>query len=143
MERFDWSRHIFRPTPDPPYETFAEDPFFGRVPEGMVHMPPVYYALATPWLRMSASSTTLLDQYRAARRLSVVFGLLTLWCLWAAVKQLTGSGMAAGSVTAMLALHPQFLLMATAVNPDALVNLFGAIVFWQVARLADDRQPHL
>jgi hypothetical protein len=35
---------------------------------------------------------------------------------------------------ALLSLHPQFALVSTAVSPDVLVNLCGALLWWQAAR---------
>jgi 4-amino-4-deoxy-L-arabinose transferase-like glycosyltransferase len=39
-----------------------------------------------------------------------------------------------------MALHPQFLLVSIAANPDALVNFCGAFAWWQTARLI--AKPH-
>jgi Predicted membrane protein (DUF2142) len=142
MAQFDWWRHVFRAPPQPVPETFAKDAFFGRTPEGMVNMPPVYYALVTAYLRAEGASG-LLAQYRAARLPSIVFGLLTIGCLWAAVRDALASEAAATSVAALLAFHPQFLQVATAVTPDALVNLVGALVYWQVVRLSTNKAPWL
>ena len=93
----------------------------------------VYPQLGATWLRIWRPQT-LLGQYSALRWLSAVLGILTLWCAWAGTRLLFGDGVAliAG---VLIAVHPQFLLMATAVNPAIIVNLAGAVMWWQAARL--------
>src|SRR6185295_18814814 len=42
---------------------------------------------------------------------------------------------------AIASLHPQFLLTALTVNPDALLNVVGAFMWWQVARATTSHRP--
>ena len=98
---------------------------------------PAYYWLAARYVRVIGAEG-LMAQYYALRALSGLLAVLTLWCAWAASRLFLGDAVALGS-TLILALHPQFALVALGVTPDTLVNLCGAMVWWQVARLIAGR----
>src|SRR5436190_260988 len=85
-------------------------------------------ALIPPWPRMPVASELI-----AIRAISAVFGLATLWVCWCATRESLGQTGAA-IVTALLALHPQFAVVATTASPDALINLAGACVWWMAIR---------
>jgi hypothetical protein len=81
---------------------------FAEIPEriwGVGTSPPAYYLLGAAALKVTRAES-LVGQHQVLR--------------WMAL---------------LLALHPQFVLMSTAVNPDVLVNLCGAVLWWQGARL--------
>ncbi|MBE3071378.1 MAG: glycosyltransferase family 39 protein [Acidobacteria bacterium] len=142
MAAFGWWRHVGQPEPVTVPPSFAEDPYFVKVSvQGVLDAPPVYYAIAAGLVR-ALGLRDLLVQLYAVRVLSVVFGLATLWLVWAGTRQLFESVEIAAGVTGLLAVHPQFLLSATSANPDALVNLLAALIYWQFARLATGRQVY-
>jgi 4-amino-4-deoxy-L-arabinose transferase-like glycosyltransferase len=74
------------------------------------------------------------SQLYAMRLFSTVCGLLTICAAWGASRLVFGAT-AAGAIAMVLALHPQFLLVSIAANPDALVNVFGALTWYFAARL--------
>jgi hypothetical protein len=132
MRRHDWWRHYDRPTPNPFPSSFSDVPndlFRGTLDQ------PAYYFVAAGVLRLLPESTTE-QQYVALRALSAALAMLTMAFGWLGTRALWGEMTAAGTL-AVVALHPQFLLSAISVNPDALINACGALVWWQVARLRD------
>lgn len=136
MAQHGWWTHYGEPTPDPVPTTFSAVPAHINV---VLVFPPVYYVLAAYWLK-ALGVVPLLDQYYALRWLGILLAVPTLWCFWAGARLLFGERVAIG--TAMLvALHPQFALVSIAVNADVLVNLCGAVVWWQAARLVTGRTP--
>ena len=94
---------------------------------------PLYYSLASTFLRLSRPST-LEAAYYHLRGFSIVLAGLTLAVGWAGTRRLFGAEIAVGAA-AIAALHPQFLLAAITVNADALLNVCGAVVWWQAARV--------
>lgn len=101
--------------------------------------PPLYYLIGAGTLKGAAalrliSRDDLVGRYKLLRWVSVTLAVPILVCIWAATRRLFGVHAAIG-VTLLTALHPQFVLMSTAVNPDVLVNLCGAAIWWQCARL--------
>lgn len=136
MARHDWWAHVAETRATKP-RSFTEDPYFSRIQvEGVHDAPPVYYAVTAALLRLSAMRDLVTGLY-LARACSLVLGLLTLGAVWAGSRQLLpASPEVAAGVIGVVALHPQFLLVATSANPDALVNLFGAVIYWQLACLA-------
>jgi hypothetical protein len=67
--------------------------------------------------------------------------MLTLWVAWLGARECLGT-LGGTTVAVLLALHPQFAVVSTAAAADALVNLFGACVWWQ-ATLAVKRTHSL
>ena len=96
-------------------------------------MPRAYHVVSALLLFWSGESD-LAAQYRTLRLASCLYALLTVAATWAGMRVAFGERVANGSV-ALLVLHPQFLLVSTAVNPDVLVNLSGAVLWWQGARV--------
>ena len=94
---------------------------------------PLYYGVASAVLRV-AEPATIDAAYWRLRVLSISLTVVTLALAWAGTRLLFGTAVAAGS-TAIAALHPQLLLTAINVNPDALLNVWGAFMWWQVARV--------
>ena len=134
MSAHGWWRHYAEPEPRPLPVDFLE------VPEHLypvVTSPPIYYLLGAAGLKLTRPDG-LIAQYYVLRGLALVLAVLTIVCIWAGTRRLFGTRVAAGA-TLLTALHPQFVLMSTAVNPDVLVNLCGAVVWWQSARLLTGR----
>lgn len=136
MAAFGWWGHAGKPDPVTIPKLFGEDPdsFAMSIAVPRTY-PPVYYAASATLLR-GLGFRDLLVQFYAVRLLSVVFGLVTLWAVWAATRRLFGCDEIAAGVLALLVVHPQFVLTATAANPDALVNLLAALIYWQFAAIA-------
>jgi hypothetical protein len=116
MRKYRWWEAYGGPPPDPFPTEFWQNG--DRLPIG-TYSQPVYYGLGAAVL--SISPTASLDgQYWRLRMLSAVLAMATLGLSWAGTRLLFGPGVALGATT-ITALHPQFLLTAIWVNPDALV----------------------
>ena len=129
MSAHGWWRHYGEPEPRPLPVDFSE------IPEhiwGVGTSPPVYYLLGAAALKL-ARPDSLTGQYYVLRWMALAFAVPALLCVWAGARRLFGVQVATGA-TLLTALHPQFVLMSTAVNPDVLVSLCGAVVWWQGAR---------
>lgn len=74
------------------------------------------------------------------RVLSSVLALLTLWVAWRGARECLDP-VGGVAVAALVALHPQFALVSTTAGPDALINLLGALLWWQAVRAV--RNPKL
>ena len=131
MNEYRWWQSYGRDAPVPPPEDFSH-PEVGEHVMRQTDASALYYLPAGLYLR-SLDIRDLVDQQYALRWLSLVLAVPTLWCAWAGSRRFFGDHVAAGS-TALVALHPQFALLSTAVNPEALVNLCGAVIWWQGAR---------
>lgn len=94
---------------------------------------PLYYGVAAATL-ITTRAADLESAYSRLRVVSVGLSLLALAFGWAGARVLLGPDTALG-VTAAASLHPQFLLTAISVNADALLNVWGALAWWQAARL--------
>ena len=129
MAAYGWWRHYGRATPDPVPESFAAGPakvvedYFGP-PGGGSRL--YYRAMAASF--RAAGIEGLLTQLYAMRALSALAALVTLACIWAGSRDLLGERSAV-VITALVALHPQFVFVSTTASPDALVNLAGALVW--------------
>jgi hypothetical protein len=142
MVEHRWWQHFGRPVPDPPPVSFAAagevvDADFGLPGGGMA------YFLGSATLLHFLSIDDLLAQLLTLRVVSAVCGVLTLLAAWSGSRRLLGTTIA-GGVVALIALHPQFLLVSTAANPDSLVNLCGALAWYFSARClaaSRSRQP--
>ncbi len=143
MAEFGWWRHVGKGEPTVLARTFAGDAFLGEMAvQGVDVAPPVYYATAAVLMR-ALGLRDLLVQLHAVRVLSALFGFLTIWAVWVGTRRLLGSVEAATGVAGVLAVHPQFVLPATAANPDSLVNLLAALIYWQFAAIATGRHVYL
>lgn len=117
------------PSPFPTsFDEVREHLNFGSIPEFNF-----YYRLASAFV-LATGTSSLMSQYSALRLLSGVLAVATLWCVWAGTTRLMGDEVGIGAA-ALLALHPQFALIGVGVGPDVLVNLCGAVVWWQASRL--------
>jgi dolichyl-phosphate-mannose-protein mannosyltransferase len=127
-----WWEHYGRPVPDPPPTTFAAagavvGADFGLPGGGMFYFKT--FAAVFQSFRIDA----LLPQLYLLRICSAACGLLTIWAAWTASRIAFGPFVAT-AVALVLALHPQFVLVSTAANPDALVNMLGALAWYFAVR---------
>ena len=104
----------------------------GRIGVGTFAQP-FYYESGAAVLRAFQPRDVETDYWRL-RAFGVVLSVATLAFGWAGTRILFGTEVAAGA-TAIAALHPQFLLTAISVNPDVLLNVCGAFMWWQAARI--------
>ena len=93
---------------------------------------PLYYSLGAIALEVSRPAN-LETAYYHLRFLGVMLAVAAIGLGWAGTRLLFGPEVAVGAL-AIGALHPQFLLASISVNADALVNVWGAFVWWQAAR---------
>ena len=131
MARYDWWDHRDFRSEAP--AVIPED-FFSAgngvaVPAQTFARPTAYTLIAGRLLSWLPRLAIVEDLY-VLRAMSVVFGMLTLWIAWLGARECLGT-LGGATVTALLALHPQFAVVATAAAADALVNLLGACVWWQ------------
>jgi hypothetical protein len=97
--------------------------------------PPLYYALAAlpAWLARSVGVDA---QLYAARGMSVLLYLLSVWAAWGVVKELTGPGNWLRWLTPLtLALLPGYVELMSAVNNDVGAAAFFALFLWGALRL--------
>ena len=130
MATHGWWRHFDEAEPSPLPANFSE--VRGRY-MGVATSPPVYYLVGAAALKLTRQDS-LVGQYYTLRWMALALAVPALLCIWAGTRRLFGVHVATGA-TLLTALHPQFVLMSTAVNPDVIVNLCGAVVWWQAARL--------
>lgn len=129
MARHRWWEAYGGQAPEPLPTSFRQ---IQRLGVG-VYAQPLYYGVSAATLRITQPSS-LEAEYLHLRVLGVVLSVVALSFGWAGTRLLFGPTVAVGA-TAIGALHPQFLLTAMSVNPDALLNVWGAFMWWQVARL--------
>lgn len=115
-----------------PYPLPTRFPQISRLGTG-TYAQPLYYGLAAAVLRVTQPGNVE-RAYWHLRVLAVALGVGTLALGWAGTRLLFGTSVATGA-TAIAALQPQFLLTAISVNADGLLNLLGAFMWWQVARV--------
>lgn len=135
MGRHRWWEPYGGHTPDPIPTSFSQ---IIRLGIG-TYAQPLYYSFGAGILRLTRPADVEAAYWRL-RVASVVLSLATLAVGWAGTRLLFGAEVGIGAA-AIAALHPQFLLSAIAVNPNALVNFWGAFMWWQAARLFSGRSP--
>ena len=132
MREHGWWRYYGEPEPTPLPSDFR-DPELIRHIWRVETSPPVYYLLGAAAVKLT-NPGSLTAEYYFLRWMALVLAVPTIICIWVGTRYLFGVVAAAGA-TLLTALHPQFVLMSTAVNPDVLVNFCGAVLWWQGARL--------
>lgn len=140
MARYDWWEHRDRRSETPTVipKNFSSTGYGVAVP-AQSFAGPTAYTLVTGRLLSWIPRLTIVEDLYILRTLSAVFGLLTLWVAWLGARECLGT-LGGVTVTALLALHPQFAVVATSAAADGLTNLFGACVWWQaVLALKGDR----
>ena len=132
MVQHRWWEHYGRPAPDPPPTTFKAAGTVVGTDFGLPGGGMLYFASFAAVFRSLGIDAPVTQLY-VVRIFSALCGLLTLWLGWSATRIAFGPYVAAAA-TAVLALHPQFVLVSTAANPDALVNLLGALAWYFAVR---------
>lgn len=137
MADHEWWRHYGVSPPEPLPVQFGVLPqqsaldTLGMDPTSLDHPKPYYAAIAV--VLALGPSMSVVDDLYVMRALSAVLAMVTLWIAWRAAREFLGE-LAGTTIAAMLALHPRFVVSATAANSDALVNLAGVVVWWQAMR---------
>jgi hypothetical protein len=131
MARYDWWEHRDRRSETPTVipKNFSSTGYGVAVP-AQSFAGPTAYTLVTGRLLSWIPRLTIVEDLYILRTLSAIFGLLTLWVAWLGTRECLGT-LGGVTVTALLALHPQFAVVATSAAADGLTNLFGACVWWQ------------
>jgi len=139
MARYGWWQHRGLRPPAQIREEFQSAGVRMNVNTTTPTKPAVYYRISGRLLSLLPRMSVVDDLY-VLRTMSTIVSLLTLVVAWLAARACLG---VAGGATVMLllALHPQFAIMSTAVSADAMVTLLGACVWWQAAVAV--RQGHL
>lgn len=115
--------------------THALPVFRGQAPPSYgyeFHQPPLYYLAASPFWGLAPAGV----QHYAARGLSLVFGLLTIWVVWNAANLIFGLASRATTICTLgAALSPLHQGVAAGVNNDSFAGLWAACLFYLVARV--------
>jgi hypothetical protein len=130
MAQHRWWKLYQESTPSPVPHAFTDVP--SHLSTGTLRRP-AYYWLAAGALRV-LRPPTIDAEYLWLRILSIALTVATLVCGWAGTRLLFDRRTTVG-VMSLAALHPQFLLTSISVNPDVLINLCGAAVWWRAACL--------
>lgn len=130
MARHRWWYLYGRPTPSPLPPTFKG---VQSVEMASIQGPASYYIAAASLLTVLRIDDVTSRMY-VLRVVSAVLGMATLWCIWGGTRLLFGTT-AAAVVAGLIATHPQFSIVSTTASPDAVVNLAGALIWWQLGRL--------
>lgn len=136
MERHGWWRHYGMPAPSPLPAQLYDVPFANGGSTIAIRLTggerlSLYYHLfgaISEFVPM-----TIEQELYLMRTVSALLGLLTLWVAWLAGREQLGDWAGAG-IAALLAVHPQFVVVATTASPDAVANLAGACIWWQGSR---------
>ena len=134
MARHGWWHHYGRQTPDPLPTTFADGP--AAVVQDAFVAPSgsrLYYrAVALVFQTLGIESVV--PQMYAMRLLSAAAAMLTVVAVWAAARVWLDL-LPTIVTTALLVMHPQFVIVSTTASPDALTNLATAVVWWKALAL--------
>jgi 4-amino-4-deoxy-L-arabinose transferase-like glycosyltransferase len=130
MAAHGWWNGYSEPLPDPFPRTFEQTPsdHLG----GQEQAPPLYYLIAARFCRIFGIDS-LLGQYYALRIASLLISLLTFGLLIRAAREWFDDEIAY-CAAALVALIPEFALIAISVSPDPLVFLAGTFIWWQAGR---------
>ena len=128
MAEHGWWPYYGRPQPSPLPTSLTEAGL------SVVDSEPTLYYVTAAWVLRALDVTSLLGQLYVLRWISALLGIATLWCGWAGTRRLFGVQLADLTVL-LLSVLPQFALVSTGVSPGPLVNLCGAVLWWQTAVL--------
>jgi len=130
LDRFQYWHYVGVETPDPLPEIFTEAPFVKDAASQLLKNPPVYYLIASVFLRLNKEETILGGLYQL-RVLSLVFTLLTVIVVFAVAREFApGQSLFHLATATFAAFLPQFMVIGTSVSPDPLINLMGSLVVW-------------
>lgn len=137
MTRHRWWDRVGAPQPASPALRFADDPELVRRHVMLPRSDGLYYGAAATFVHQLDPEQILWS----ARAFSVASAMGTLVLAFAFGRALMGAWAGVG-VAAILALHPQYALVATAASGDAFVGLLSAGVLWSAAEgLRSARAP--
>jgi hypothetical protein len=88
-----------------------------------------YYWVVGHMLAVAPRMAVETDMY-VMRTLSAAFAMILVWIAWLGAREALGD-VRASVVVFLLALQPQFAVTATSANPDMLIDLAGACIWWQ------------
>lgn len=136
MAEYDWWIHYGQPGPVRLPERFGDrggiaSTTLGGSPTLESH-PQAYYRAIGGMLSLMPPTGVVVELY-LMRALAVLFGALTIWIAWRGTRIVLGE-FGGSTIALLLATHPQFVVVSTTASPDALVNLFGAVLWWQTTR---------
>ncbi|MEW5984322.1 MAG: glycosyltransferase [Acidobacteriota bacterium] len=138
MAKHGWWQYYSRSTPNPLPSGFSDkesDSVVKSVEHGGGRLYYLVLGAVLGWIGPVDAEGALL----LLRICSAIAGALTVYCCWMAAEACL-EPVSALVVTGMLALLPQFLIVSTTAGPDAFVNLCGAFLWWQAARLLGQQQ---
>lgn len=130
MARHRWWQLYGRETPSPLPPSFKG---VQSVEMASVQGPASYY-IAAAWVFQRLSTDDVTVRLYVLRAISCLLGMATLWCVWSGTRLLLGER-AAAVVAIWAALHPQFAVVSVTASPDSVVNLAGAVIWWQIGRV--------
>ncbi len=136
MVRHDWWRLVGARQPSPPPTRFDQDPELVKRHFQLPRSDGLYYAMAARIARGDDPEAIL----RRTRALSLIAGLGIVLLAWDVGRMLLGAWSGIG-VMALLALHPQVVLVATTASADAFVGLLSAAMLWAATRSLDAERP--
>jgi hypothetical protein len=134
MARHGWWSHYGRPTPVPLPSTFVDGP--AAVVQDAFVAPGgsrLYYRSVAAVFRFWGIESVVAQMY-TMRLLSMVASLLTVLCVWAGARVWLDR-LSSFVISALVTMHPQFVIVSTTASPDAAANLAAAIVWWKAVTL--------
>ncbi len=134
MDRGNYWRLVSAEEPDPLPENFFASSFFFPAPSQLKKNPPLYYFIASLFLRLGDGRSVLNEMYQL-RILSLLFTLISIIFVFAVAREFAPSQplfwLTAAAFTAFL---PQFMVIGTSVSPDPLINMVGSALILVVMR---------
>lgn len=98
------------------------------------HFPAAFPDQPAPRWNWTADNYRLMVGPLLIRWLDLLLGGMALYCIYRGARRLApGVNLLPATTVALAGLTPQFLHIAASVNNDALANLAGAFLFWQLA----------
>jgi hypothetical protein len=133
MARSGWWQYYGAQTPPEPLPTrLHEGPGLLSNAGGAAGGSRLYFTAASVVIRALGVSGVE-REYDILRLLSSLWGLLTIGVAYVASRAWLDQPSAL-AVAGVVAFHPQFVIVASTVSPDAFVNFCGAVVWWQSVR---------
>lgn len=126
MDKYSFWSFLGQERPQPLPNTFIQTPFLKLVPTQIGIKPPLYYFIASLFLRLFPQYSIIFKLY-LLRSLSLFFSITTVAVIFFTARlilpqdyyfQLT--------VAACAAFLPQFMLIGTSVSPDPIANMISA-----------------
>jgi hypothetical protein len=134
MARHGWWHHYGRQTPDPLPTTFADGPAVVVQDDFVPPSGSRLYYRAVAFVFRTLGIESVVPQMYTMRLLSAAAAMLTVVAVWAGARVWLDL-LPTIVTTALLVLHPQFVIVSTTASPDALTNLATAVVWWKALAL--------